>query len=99
MRGAAIVGMRHRRLSNPSYPDLRSRKVDHPQTRGLALARGYGSASWPGSAGAVLHRIVDDDRTTGGVVGDISSHLLALRRRPRRSHGGSVSELGLENRE
>src|SRR5262244_4194211 len=56
-------------------------------------------ASGPGSAGAVLHRIVDDDRTTGGVVGDIGSHLLALRRRPRRGHCRSVSELRLEDRE
>jgi len=30
--------------------------------------------------------MVDDDRTAGGVAGDISSHLPPLRRRPRREH-------------
>jgi hypothetical protein len=34
--------------------------------------------SRPASAGAVLHRIVDDDHTAGGVVGDIG-----VTRRPR----------------
>src|SRR5580693_8128386 len=53
----------------------------------------------PASAGAVLHPIVDDDGTAGGVVGDIGGHPLALRRRPRRGHGGGVSEVGFEDRE
>lgn len=42
---------------------------------------------------------MDDDRTAGGVVGDIGGHPLALRRRPRRGHGGGVSEVAFEDRE
>src|SRR5262249_28351217 len=67
---------------------------------GTVAYRPGGREVWdPGSAGAVLHRIVDDDRATGGVVGDIGGHLLALRRRPRRRHSRRVSELGFEDRE
>src|SRR5215467_2430283 len=79
--------------------DLKRVRTDCARMWRTWLTGGYGGASGPGSAGAVLHRIVDDDCTTGGVIGDIGSHLLALRRRPRRGHCRSVSELGLEDRE